>query len=233
MKIFQLIKEINSLPKVKIKFTGCNKESISAYKRMYQHFTKRHRLKIIKNKTIGVGLIDLYEYENYEDFMKKHNGKNSMAYDTRKATKRGYKLIELDRNKYIDDIYDINTSMEERQGRKMSQSYLKKIDRYEDEDGYKYFGVINSEGKLVSYLYVLFAGEVAIVDVLLGHKKYQRDGIMLFMLASFYEIVFNEYKDRGYKYIMYDTFFGASEGLQKFKKKSGYKAYKVVWVWDC
>ena len=34
-----------------------------------------------------------------------------------------------------------------------------------------------------------------------------------------------------YKYFIYDTFFGASEGLKKFKIKLGYKAYKVEWLW--
>ena len=33
-------------------------------------------------------------------------------------------------------------------------------------------------------------------------------------------------------YLMYDTFFGASEGLKKFKEKLGFQPYKVKWKWE-
>ena len=55
---------------------------------------------------------------------------------------------------------------------------------------------------------------------------------MYLMMIEVHKMMFKEYRQKGYKYIMYDTFFGASEGLKKFKEKLGYKPYKVRWIWE-
>jgi hypothetical protein len=52
------------------------------------------------------------------------------------------------------------------------------------------------------------------------------------MLMEIIRLIFQEYREKGVRYIMYDTFFGASDGLKRFKKKLGFKPYKVRWVWD-
>jgi len=109
---------------------------------------------------------------------------------------------------------------------------MKKYFNYIDECNYRYFGVVNVDGKLVSYCNIGFYGEFALVSTLLGHKKYLNDGVMYLMMIELNKIIFNNYKQKGYRYIMYDTFFGASKGLQKFKNKLGYKAYKVKWKWE-
>ena len=164
MDIIKVIKEVYSLPKVNIRFYGCNSNNIDTYTKLYKNFTQRHKkYKIIKNKTVGVALFILNKYKDYESFLKSNNGKNSIYYDTRKADRRGYKFIEIDRNNYIDDIYEINTSSEFRQGRKMSEGYLKKVEHYDNIPGYKYFGVVDEDGKLAAYLNVVFVGEIAIL----------------------------------------------------------------------
>ncbi len=230
-KGIELLKEIRSLPKREIAFRDAEEKTLANYKRTYQYFTKLHRLKLFRNKTVGVALIDLNLYKNFEDYYKSVNGKNSSAYYARKATKREYKFIEIDRNRYIEDIYAINTSTPIRQGQKMSQSYLEKVEKYEDEPNYRYFGIVNREGKLVSYCNIAFYGEFSLVVSLLGHKEYLNDGVMYLMMIELNKIIFNEYHLKGYNYIMYDTFFGATEGLKKFKQKLGYKPYKVKWIW--
>jgi len=179
-----------------------------------------------------VALIDLNLYKDFEEYYKSINGKNSAAYYSRKAKKREYKFLEIDRNNYIDDIYEINTSIDIRQGQKMANSYLTKVKSYRNEPNYRYFGVVDQNGKLRSYCNVAFYGEFALIVTLLGHKKYLNDGIMYFMLVELSRLIFNEYKSQGYRYIMYDTFFGASDGLKKFKTKLGFKPYKVKWKWE-
>ncbi len=231
-KIISLIKEIQSLPKVKIAFKGSNAKSIDNYKKIYQYFTKPHRFKLFKNKTIGVALIDLNQYSSFEEYYKSINGKNSAAYYARKATKRGYRFLEIDRNNYIDDIYTINTSATVRQGKQMSSGYLKKQESYTHDANYRYFGVVDSDGRLLAYCNIAFFGEFSLVSALLGHKKYLNDGIMYLMLVEFMKIMFYDYKPKGYRYIMYDTFFGASDGLKMFKKKLGFTPYKVAWKWE-
>ena len=231
-KTLNILKQILNLPKASIKFKNYTKKSIENYKKTYNYFTKPHRLKLFKNKTLGVALIDLHLYKDFEEYYKSINGKNSAAYYARKALRREYKFVEIDRNNYIDDIYEINTSATIRQGKKMSSGYLQKQDSYKDEVNYRYFGVVNKEDNLVSYCNVGFYGEFAVVVTLLGHKQYLNDGIMYLMMIELNKIMFNEYREKGYKYIMYDTFFGASEGLKKFKEKLGYKPYRVKWLWE-
>ena len=55
---------------------------------------------------------------------------------------------------------------------------------------------------------------------------------MYLMMIELNRLIFEEYKNKGYKYIAYDTYFGASDGLKQFKNKLGYKPYKVRWIWD-
>jgi hypothetical protein len=231
-KIVNTIIEIYRLPKVKIKFFGFSDETLSKYKSTYEYFMKPHRLKLFKNKTLGVALIDLDLYTNFDAYYKSINGKNSSAYYSRKALKRAYEFVEIDRNKYVDDIYDINTSSEIRQGQKMSSGYLKKIERYHDEKNSRYFGVVDCQGILVSYCNIGFYGEFSLVVQLLGHKKHLNNGIMYLMMIELNKLIFREYKEKGCRYIMYDTFFGASGGLKKFKEKLGYQSYRVKWIWE-
>jgi hypothetical protein len=230
-KILKIINTIINLPKVKIRFSNFTDTTESKYKETYKYFTKLHRLKLFRNKTLGVALIDLNLYQTYEEYYKSINGKNSSAYYARKATKREYVFKEIDRNDYINDIYDINTSAIMRQGRIMSSGYQELQTSYVNEANYKYFAILNKGGVVVAYCNIGFYGEFALVVTLLGHKKYLNDGVMYLMMIELNKLMFNEYKEKGYKYIMYDTFFGASDGLKKFKEKLGYKTYKVKWQW--
>src|SRR5689334_23262269 len=46
-----------------------------------------------------------------------------MRQKIRRAAKLGYEFAPFDHNDRLDDLYEINTSLEERQGRPMTQSY--------------------------------------------------------------------------------------------------------------
>ena len=226
-----LFVRIIKLPKVNIAFKNSSQASLENYKETYRYFTKAHRYKIIKNKTIGVALIDLSDYKHFDDYYRSVNGKNSAAYYRRKALKRGYRFVEIDRNDFIDDIYEINTSAPVRQGKEMTQHYLQKPSNYIEQPNYRYFGVIDKEGKLRSYCNIAFYGEFSLIVSLLGHKNHLNDGIMYLMLTEVIKLMFDSYVQKGYKYIMYDTFIGATEGLKNFKKKLGFHPYRVKWIW--
>ncbi len=231
IRFINILKEISKLPKVKIVFCKYTDESKKKCEETYRYFTKLHRLKLFRNKTLGIALIDLNLYKDFDEYYKSINGKNSAVYYSRKAIKREYKFVEMNRNEYVSDIHNINTSSKIRQGRSMSSGYLTKVENYKNEINYRYFGVLDAKGMLLSYCNIGFYGEFALVVTLLGHKKFLNDGIMYLMMIELNKLVFTNYKNSGYKYIMYDTFFGASDGLKKFKEKLGYKAYKVKWLW--
>jgi hypothetical protein len=152
---------------------------------LYEWFTQPHdKLPIVSNKTLGVELLDLQMFDDFEHYLKCINGKNSAAYYRRKALSKGYTFTDIDRNQYINDIYEINSSRETRQGRQMHPAYFEKPTQYIDEHNWLYCGVLNSSGKLVAYLNLQIANEVAVVRTLLGHGDFLNDGIMYLLLVE-------------------------------------------------
>lgn len=231
MNKIEVLKQLKDLPKRIIHFSNFSASDIVTYKRVYKLFNKRHRTLIFKNKTQGVALIDLNEHDNFESYVGSINGKNSAAYYRRKAIKNGYTFREIDKNDFIESIHEINNSVKIRQGQEMSEKYKLKQNEYPIEPAFKYFGVFDGEGKLVAYSDIGFFGEFSLIAVLLGHKDHLNNGVMYFMLIELSQLMYLEHLSKGYKYIMYDTFLGASDGLKKFKTKLGFKPYKVKWKW--
>lgn len=189
----------------------------------YKYYTKPHtKYKIIKNKTLGAALVDLRKFSTQEEYLKNISGRNHGAQFAKKAKSRGYIFREIDRNNYIDDIHKINTSLETRQGTSMPEAYLKKNNNYESLKNFKYYGALNSEGKLMAYCNLGFYGNFAAFSRLLGYRN--NDGAMHLLVT---EVICDLLKDDAIKYLMYDTFFGAQPGLKTFKTILGFKPYRA------
>ena len=221
-----LIKEILTLPRVEIFFScKCN-----ACFNIFKKFTKPHpRYFIIKNKTKGVELINSWQFKNSTEYIAFVKGKNSADYFSRRAIKLGYSFRYITPEKHIAEIFSINTSSDIRQGKAMSASYNDKEIVFPADNHNKYFGVFK-EDKLVAYLWVSIHGELAILTRLLGHAGFLKDGIMYLMLTATIAEIIDNYKE--IKFIMYDTFFGASDGLRLFKSRLGFRPYNVKWKFD-
>ncbi len=196
--------------------------------RLYRAFTRQHpRYLIIKQKTIGVAIIQLGDFKIPEAFTASVNGKNSAAYFSRKATRAGYTFKAINPNEMTDAIFEINNSAGSRQGREMDDSYKKKMSNYPVNENNLFYGVFK-DNVLVSYLWVVKSGELALLNRLLGHAEHLNDGIMYFMVTSYVE---NEIKQKGStRFVMYDTFFGAGDGLKMFKSRCGFNSYRVKWI---
>ncbi|MDD2367842.1 MAG: hypothetical protein PHQ90_00990 [Sulfuricurvum sp.] len=230
IKFLALLNEIRKLPRVTLIFMPRLYNNEQETKTLFDSFIKPHpKYKIVQNKELGVSLIHLQTFRTCEEYLASINGKNSASYYARKAKNRHYRFSQIDRNSYLNDIFDINTSAPERQGKKMSSPYCQKSEHLDDKTNYKYFGVIDANGKLRSYCYIGYYGNFAIVSQLLGHKEYLNDGIMYLMMS---EIVCELIKEQKVPYLMYDTFYGAGEGLKLFKQKLGFVPYRVRWKYD-
>ena len=129
---------------------------------------------------------------------------------------------EIDRNAHVDDIHAINTSLDTRQGRAMDEKYLEKVTRYDSLDHYNYYGILNSEGRLVAYANIGRLGNFSALSQLMGLRN--NDGIMHLLIA---EIVSRLIEQKRVRYVMYDTFFGAQPGLQQFKRVLGFEPYRA------
>lgn len=189
----------------------------------YRYFTKPHpRYRIIRNKTMGAALIDLERFADTPAYLEDIQGKNRGAWHAKRARARGYVCREIERNEHVDEIHTINTSLDVRQGRRMDQHYLDKTTHFEKRDHFRYYGVLNPEGKLVAYANVGHYGNFDAFSNLMGLRN--NDGIMHLMVV---EIASRLIERRQVRYLMYDTFFGAQPGLQQFKRIVGFQPFRV------
>jgi hypothetical protein len=220
-QLLNLAIDIGRLPVAHLEFRlDLNPDEV---RRMHAHFTRRHpKLKIVQNKSLGAALVDLKRYGSRDQYLDSIKGRNSGEHHARKARSRGYVVAEIDRNDFVDELHEINTSLDSRQGRPMDAAYREKVTHYSPERNYKYYGVLNPDGKLMAYSNLGFYGNFVAFDRLLGLRN--NDGVMHLMVT---EIVGQLIESRTYAYLMYDTYFGASPGLQAFKKMLGFEPYRA------
>lgn len=150
-----------------------------------------------------------------------------------RARRLGYHGGTWPRVGFEDDVYEINTSLETRQGRPMSAAYRVRPS-FNDPDypcarhGVHYYGVRTDEGegRLVAYLWVYRAGDLALVSSILGHADHLENDIMypLFEAALSGEI------ENGPGTMVYNRHDSGTDGLRYFKERLGFRADDVVWL---
>lgn len=189
----------------------------------YRYFTKPHpKYRIIQNKSVGAALIDLRATANRANYLEQIKGKNLGAYHAKRARARGYVVAEIERNQFIDDIHEINTSVDTRQGRPMEQHYLQKVSHFATLPYFRYYGLFDAKGKLMAYANLALYGDFCAFTHVIGHRN--NDGIMHLLVV---EIVCGLLDQGKLNFIMYDTFFGARPGLRNFKEIVGFKPYRA------
>lgn len=220
-RLYELAVSIARLPIARLEFRlAINPDDVG---KMHRHFTRRHpRYLVFQNKSLGAALVDLSKFRTREEYMDTVKGRNSAEHHARKARSKGYRVVEIDRNDYIDEIHAINTSVETRQGRPMDAAYQEKITHYPFDKNFKYYGVLNAAGKLAAYGDLGLYGNFVAFNRVIGIRN--NDGAMHLMVT---EIICRMIEARHVTYIMYDTCFGASEGLLAFKKMLGFEPYRA------
>lgn len=217
--LLELARTIVRMPTAKLVFQVARNPDTA--ERIFKHFTKRHpRFLLIRNKTLGTALVDLRRFRLRDNYLDSIKGRNSAEHHARRARARGYQVVEIDRNDYIDDIHHINTSIQVRQGKTMDTSYLHKRQHYVAERNYNYYGTIDRSGRLVAYGEVGIWGNFAAFNRIIGVRN--NDGIMHLLVS---DIICRLIDGGEMEYLMYDTYFGASEGLKSFKTALGFSPH--------
>jgi hypothetical protein len=192
----------------------------------YNNYTKPHpRYRVIRNKSIGVALVDLRRYRDRQEYVEQFKGKGQATFHAKRASARGYVVRLIDMNDHIDAIHHINTSLASRQGRPMPDSYLIKQCHFESISNYQYHGVLNKDGTLVAYCSIAIYGNFAAFSQCLGHRN--NDGCMQLMLA---EVICQLIDVSNINFVMYDTWFGGQPGLRQFKASFGFQPYRAVYT---
>ena len=167
----------------------------------------------------------------YDEYL---NG--AAGYGTRrklkKALKEGYMFEPIDRDRYLDDIFAINTSMAERQGKEMTERYRSRPDPYGPLPQYgcprhqlRTYGVLK-DGHLVAYTWLYQMGEICLFSTILGHGDHLNAGVMYLLVA---ESIRDIMSLAGTKYAMYNMHQSGTEGLRFFKEQMGFAGFWVDW----
>ncbi len=220
-QLFELGRTIARMPVAQLEFRReLNPPDVA---RMHRHFTRRHpRYLVCQNKSIGAALVDLSRFNDHSAYLDTVKGGNSAAAHASKARKKGYRVVEIDRNNYVDQIHAINNSVEVRQGRPMDAIYREKVTQFSNEKNCTYMGVLNPAGELVSYANFGTYGNFVAIDRIIGFRN--NDGVMHLLMT---DIVGRLIEERKVRYLMYDTCFGASPGLIKFKTMHGFSPHRA------
>jgi hypothetical protein len=227
INFFRLLNELLSLPDVTVRMFGDE-----ASKRSFDYFTQRHpRYKVIQNKRWGVALLPLPEV--FDAYL---NGKHKelLRRKRRRASSLGFKFASIDPQERLNEILAINTSMPVRQGAAMSAGHLSlESIKAAFKKGATMYGVIDAHGVLKAYAHTPMCGEAFIFSTLLGHGDDLDKGIMYLLISEVIREMIERKRKSGLPlWAVYDTFFGAQDGLRYFKERLGFKPYKVNWVWE-
>lgn len=215
---------LTRLPSARLKFHS----SISPRKIRvaYALFNKRHaRFPMIKNKTMGVALIDLRKFKCPAEYLATVKKKDYAAHRARQARNTGCTVRRIDRNDFLDAIYEINTSSEKRQGRPMDAEYQRRPGVFDERAPMQSYGVFSEADTLMGYCSFGVYGNFAATDKLLGYRN--KDGAMYLLLL---EIICRLIGQKQIEFFMYDTFLGAQPGLQDFKRRIGFRPYRVSYT---
>lgn len=154
----------------------------------------------------------------------------------RTARKRASRAVRLrytagliDRRDHVDDIYEINTSKAERQGRPMSAGYHERP-RYSpnpllcDQHHVYTYGVLTGR-KLVAYLWLYRSGELAMISSILGHADHLEGDVMYLLTTE----VIREQAELG-GFLFYNLHTSGTDGLRYFKERLGLASTEVEWL---
>jgi hypothetical protein len=201
-------------------------------------------------------LVDLDEFETFdlwEGHIKKFSGGARLRHK-RKAVDAGYYTKEFPRLLHVPDIYDINTSKDQRSGGPIRANLTRSI---EDMGGApdrkmgipaapcfrhwrKTFGVFLAEPgypqgsvevgeRLVAYCSVQRRGELAVYNQMIGHGDHLSKGVLTLLHHDVVKHLYESPVGRpgGLRFIMYGGLQNGGEGLFQFKHRAGFKPYIV------
>ena len=229
------LRSIRKLPRVLIDLmlretTGNDAFYGNVTREFYRSSLKRHRkFPLIGVLTHGVALCELPETADEYFMMIEAAGRRNV----KKANRNGYEFKRIVYNDYLEDIGEIRRSTDQRQGQLDEEFLTGEVGRCENPESntathdYPYFGVLK-DGKLVAYMGVLIAGELAIIEHIYGHAKFQNDGVVPKMIVDTAEYLM--VKHPAVNYYGYGSYFGASETLRRFKRKFKFLPHRVRWV---
>jgi hypothetical protein len=196
----------------------------------HRAFTARHpRFRVTSAKRWGAALLSLAD--SFDVYL----ASTSTLVRRRRtaALKAGYRYALVRPLEHIDDILEVNRSAPTRQGRTMDRVYTDRDEMLRTfADGRSIDAVLDAAGRLRAYADVPDLGDAFVFSFIIGHADDMDHGIMyLLATEAVGRCIARRRPDGTPGWLMYDTFWGASEGLVFFKERLGFRPYTVDWRW--
>jgi hypothetical protein len=150
-----------------------------------------------------------------------------------RCEKRGYTFSTIKRELYADELHEINTSTDRRQGRPMSDSYTKyyaygPLPKYPCErHQVRTYGVKTADGQLVAYLWLYAAGQLRLCSTIIGHAAHLENEIMYLLFRGMLEAEYDRDPDG---VVMYHRWDNGKDGLRFYKERVGLRPTDVEWL---
>jgi hypothetical protein len=223
----RLVWEIPTLPRIDVRMWG---DSVA--RELFSYFVRPHpRLRLVESKRLGAAMVPLPD--TFEEYLQ---GGQMQALRTNRdhAIDFGYHVGVFLFAECFEQALEINLSMGKRGGRPMAAHYTNRSLFAETmRPDARIFGLLDKGGALAAYAYAPICGEVAVLHYLLGHADHLARGVMYLLVSEVIREVIALKRQGGMPgWLMYDTFYGASAGLQYFKRRLGFSPYIVRWKWD-
>jgi hypothetical protein len=195
-----------------------------AEEEVLEFFRRPHpRFRIVGNKAVGAALLPLEAFDDVEAYLADLRYARRRV---RRARRLGYAVAPFDPNERRSELLAIHRSLPERQGQPIDASYLDPAASYETGAHMEYLGVLLDD-VLVAYGQLWYAGEIVGMNRIMGHGDHLDNGVMFLLMAGVVEHV--KTTRPGIRYVFYDMFFGAGEGLREFKTRLGFRPHYVHW----
>ena len=172
----------------------------------------------------GIAMVDLSVFNSFDEYIQKaFNATARNLY--RRALRAGVCAREVtmdERNQRLDELFEINTSAETRQGKPMSEGYLKRPEPMTESkqcpNHYtKWLGVFDGNGKWVGYHVGHYCGNFSATSTILGHAGYLKDNIMLVLWGEF----IRQCMGNGIRFASYYLMNSGTDGLKHWKRSVG------------
>lgn len=186
-----------------------------------------HRMKNqldVPNYTHGMAVMPCPD--TFEEWQADHRTARKRAW---RSERIGYTFAEVDMSRYADDRHAINTSKQERQGRPMSNSYLRRVEigrlpHYPcDRHRIHTYGVLEKD-TLRAYMTLYRVGELGLVSMILGHGDHLSKDIMYLLFAGMVE---RQAGQGGW--LVYNRWDSGTDGLRYYKARVGFEEQDIAW----
>lgn len=238
--IYRQLKDVLSMPEITVNLMYSSAESADPFyanivKSFYEDARKRHR-KFLFVRAIEYGVAVCQLPPSFDEYFMMIEGSARRNY--RKARRLGYSVRRIDYNEHLEEIAEIWHSTPVRQG-KLPDKFLEGKPEpcsnplsHSPMHDYPYYGVFYSNGqgngKLVAYAGCLVAGELCLIEQIMGHADKQSDGIVPFLIIEIVEDLLKSY--RTVRYYAFGTYFGAGVTMRRFKRKFRFLPCRVRWL---